>query len=483
MKLLAKFFFVFVAICALVPAGKIQAADFTNASVTLSTSRPSPSSPLNSNVVSGDGVIPILNNGSHYLASDSAKIIHTSSGLVIGSNIPIASQSAALTSVYLNGTVGTSAGGGADVLFVPITAMHTITFIPTTTIPSGGKIVITFPGTSDNSASPSATTFAFNNLPSGAVKSNPSSGCNSVAVSAPTITCTTNASITSGTSVTIWVGCTAAGSSCTTQAPYLINPTKSNQTAGNADVWKVNLTTNDGVSTNLDSGFFSIGTIESVTVRANIDPSLTFTIAGIGNGTAVNNGNSTGCQQSELTNTGINATASDVNLGTLSNSPTSTNTTVGNISAQLVTVSTNSPNGYVLTATSSGHLSNAGTGFSLTDSTTPQAFPSNGANFYGFHACGLDTYNTDIGSTFWNTTASNTNCNSYNSGSAGNICKYGWPTPTGAIIVASDTTGPIGNSLLPGNGLTSVAYAAGADAGVPPGQYTTIVTYVATPAF
>jgi len=119
----------------------------------------------------------------------------------------------------------------------------------------------------------------------------------------------------------------------------------------------------------------------------------------------------------------------------------------------------------------------------LSDTPEKQNAPTSGANFFGFHACGLDTYNSDIGTTFWNTTASNTACNSYISGSTGNICKYGWPTTSSQILMASDTTGPIGNSLVAGNGLTSVSYAAGADAGVPPGQYSTVVTYVATPAF
>lgn len=54
---------------------------------------------------------------------------------------------------------------------------------------------------------------------------------------------------------------------------------------------------------------------------------------------------------------------------------------------------------------------------------------------------------------------------------------------TNPITIASDTVGPIGNSLVAGNGLVSMSYAAGADAAVPPGQYTTVVTYVATPTF
>lgn len=487
MKISVKIFFV-VILCgfSLFFGKSAHAASLSSASATLSTSRPSPSSPLGANVTSSEGQITVFNNNSRYLASDSAKIIRTGTGAVIGNNIPVASQSATFTSVFLSGTVGTNAGAGADVLFVPITAMHTIRFIPSTTIPVGGQIIVSYAGAGDNSASPSATTFAFNNLSSGNVQaafSAGSSGC-TFTVTAPTITCTVASSnIAAGTLVTLFIGCSLeAGGNCTNQVPTIINPTKSAQTAGTADIWKINLRTTDGF-TDLDTATLGIGAIESVTVRANIDPSLTFTIAGINDGSAVNLGNTTGCLQTETTNTGINSTATDVNLGTLANSPSANNQKVGNISAQLISITTNAANGYILTATSSGHLRSAASGYFLNDSTTPTTFPSNGANFYGFHSCGLDTYNSDIGSTYWNTTASNTSCNSYNTGSTGNLCKYGWPTATGAITIASDTIGPVGNSLIAGNGLTSVSYAAGADAGVPPGQYTTIVTYVATPAF
>lgn len=464
----------------------IDAASLTGANDTLSTSRPSPSSPLNANASSVDGSLTIFDNGSRYLASDSGILIQKSTTNIIKTGIPIASQSSTLTSVYLAGSVGAVAGAGSDILMVPITAMHTIQFTAATTIPIGGTIVIGFPGSGDNTASPSASTFAFNNLSATNLKANFSAGTGACtfSVSSPTITCTVSTgAVTAGTTVTILVGCSSnAGASCSTQVPTLINPTKGSQAAGSADVWKINIKTTDGVI-DLDSATVSVGTIESVTVRANIDPSLTFTIAGVNTGTAINNGNTTGCLQTETTNTGINSTATEVNLGTLSNSPTATDTKVGNIAAQLITVSTNAANGYVLTATSSGHLRNPSTGYFLLDALTPQVFPASGANFYGLHACGLDTYNSDIGTTFWNSTASNTACNSYISGSTGNICKYGWPTVSSQIVMASDTTGPIGNSLVAGNGLTSVSYAAGADAGVPPGQYSTVVTYVATPAF
>ncbi len=485
MKALGHVIFV-VVLLVLFPVTTIHAADLTNASATLSNSRPSPSSPLSAAASSGDSSVDIFNNGSRFLASDSAKIIRTASNTIVTDDISVASQSGSLTTVFLNEAVGSNLGAGADVIFSSITSMHTISFTPATNIPTGGTIVISYPGGADNSASPSASTFAFNNLSSANIQANFSTGSSvcTFSVNSPSITCTVSvADIAPGTEVTILIGCSAQSSgACTTQVPTLINPTKSNQTAGNADIWKVRVRTTDGAS-DLDVSSLSIATIESVVVRADIDPSLTFTISGINTGSGVNSGNTTGCLQTETTNSGLNSTATEVNLGTLTNSPSANNTKVGNISAQLLTVSTNSGNGYVITATSSGHLRNLSTGFFLTDAQTPAAFPSNSSHYYGFHACGLDTYNSDIGTTFWNTTASDTNCNSYNQGSSGNLCKYGWPTATSAITIASDTVGPIGNAITSGSGLTSMSYAAGADPSLPPGSYSTVVTYVATPSF
>src|SRR3989344_3943482 len=96
----------------------------------------------------------------------SAKL--TRAGTDIDSAIIIASQSSALTTVYFGDTLGAAGQNGTDVLFVPITAMHTIQFIVPNGLPTNREIVLTFPtltsGDADNDASPSATTFQFNNL-------------------------------------------------------------------------------------------------------------------------------------------------------------------------------------------------------------------------------------------------------------------------------------------------------------------------------
>ncbi len=477
----------------------VEAASLSTIRDTITTSRPSPSSPLSAGASSGASQVSIFNNGSRFLASDSAKLKKTATATDIDAAIIVSSQSAALTTVFFGDTTGATAVAAADVLLVPITAMHTIQFTTVNTIPVSGKIVLTFPtlaaGDSDDDASPSATTFQFNNVVAGGsgtsfidvfddaadVSSNvtitetePSSGAPGVI----TITLDGATSISAGSVVKVYLGCTAStSSSCTTQSPLIINPTKT-ATAGTADAWKIRVSTQDAASSELDFGTSAVGIIDSVQIQATVDPSLTFTIAGISNGSAINTGNTTGCTNTETTNSGITSTSTFVNLGILGNTPTAIDTKVGNIAAQLLTVSTNAANGYSLTATSSGAFRDNSSGFDIASSTTPAVFP-NGTPWFGLHPCGLDVGN----STTWTETGASQNCSTQITGSAVNECKYGWPTQTVSLTLASDASGPIGNAIAPGNGMTSVEYASGVDVTVPAGNYQSYITYVATPTF
>src|SRR5205085_914820 len=177
-------------------------------------------------------------------------------------------------------------------------------------VPASGKIIITFPGAADTSASASASTFAFNGLTSGNAAANISYKLDGTrtctfTVAAPVITCAVDSggAIAAGTTITFLIGCADASTNettCTTQSPRLINPTKT-VTAGTADIWSVNVKTQDSGSADLDSGKTAIGTVETVQVRASVDSSFTFTIAGIANSTAINTGNATGCTNTEST--------------------------------------------------------------------------------------------------------------------------------------------------------------------------------------
>lgn len=458
---------------------QIYAATLSNVSDTITTSRPSASAPINANQAASASNVTVFDNGSNYLASDSATLradTGETQNIVTVASQSASSGSPAVRTIYFTGTAANTHHAG-DVFVVPITALHTVAFTTINTIPTSGSITLAFPtltsGDANTPASPSATTFQMNGLSSSQIivsdngsdisssftsktVTNPSAG------TAPTITLTLNgsSSIAAGHTVRIFLGCTAGTTSCSAQAPMIINPTTNSVTAGTARTWAVTITTRDVTnSTNLDSGLAYVGTVDSVRVTANVAQTFTFTIAGINNATAINNGNSTGCTNSETTNTGFNSNATDVNLGTLGSGI--------NIAAQLLTVTTNAINGYSLTATSSGHLINPSNGYWLADSTTPTAMTA-GTTWFGIHACGLD-----VNSSTWGTGATG----------GGTNAKYAWPTQTTAVTLASDATGPIANSIAAGNGLTSVEYAATVDGAVPAGTYNSVVTYVATPTF
>ncbi|MCL5435287.1 MAG: hypothetical protein M1405_02775 [Patescibacteria group bacterium] len=459
---------------------KARAASLTSVSDTITTSRPSASAPLTSNQAASAGQVTINDNGSIFLASDSA-VLWPDTGETLNT-VNVASMSAANTPssnqriVYFTNTAANTHHAG-DPITTAITTTHKIQFTTISTVPASGKIVLTFPGTAVTTASPSATTFSFNGLTTANSASNISYKLDgtrtctfAIATSGqtPTITCTVDAggSVVGGTVITFLIGCADSSSnetSCTTNSPRLINPTKS-AAAGTADNWKISIQTQDNNSVTLDSAKATIGTIESVQVQATVDPTLTFTIAPVSG--AINTGNTTGCTNTESVNSGIASTATTINLGIL-------NTSTINISAQLITISTNASGGYTLTATSSGHLVNPATGIWIPDSTTPTAMTIN-VPWFGIHPCGLNV------TSIWYTTTRN------DATGGGTGAKYGWPTQSTAVTLASASTGPIGNTAATGGvgaGLTSVEYAGAVDVTIPAGTYYSVVTYVATATF
>lgn len=479
-KFLGLFGFVFILVLFFFAVPQtVQAASLVNTSDQISTSRPSPASYLTANAASSDVSISVANNGSRFLASDSAKIIRTSTAATLATNRIVASQSAALTTVYLTGTAGSAASLGTDVLMFPITAVHKVQFTTQTAVPGSGKVIITFPtlaSADTNAASPSAQTFMFNGLASGNITVTGAT-CSTWTISAPSITCNLNASGIGGlTTVAFYIGCTAVTSgACSTSVPTLINPTSSlNAVSGNtstADTWKVSVATQDSAGGALDSATTRIGTIASVQVQAQIDPTITFTIAGATDSATINT-LVPGCgSNTDVTNSGIGSTSTFVNLGILSNGAI-------NKSAQVLTVSTNSSNGYSLTATSSGRLINAGSGFALNDTgaltandtPAPATFPASGNTWFGIHACGNDS--PGVNSDQWAATAAT----GFSSGA-----KFANPWNSGAGSYV-DTLATYSGG--PANARATVAeYAATVGGTTPAGIYTTVLTYIATATF
>lgn len=460
---------------------KANAASLANVSDRISTSRPSASAPLAGDQTAGATQATVidlpttLNNSALWLASDSAVFQFDTSQILNAVNV--ASMSAANTPaanqriIYLTGAI-TNAHHAGTAVFTSVTATHTITFTTVSNIPANGHIIITFPGSGNNTASPSATTFAFNNIASGQITT--SNVTCTWTITAPSLDCLSTGSIVGGTTITINLGCTAGTTSCTTFSPRLINPTKGTTAVGTADTWKVSISTTDTTAnggTVLDSAKAIVGTIEAVQVQGIVEPSLTFTIAGLANGTNITTQNAS-CTGGDITNpgTGLDATATFVNLGSLANGAI-------NISAQELTISTNGAAGYSITATSSGRFINPASGFWIADANggnglittndnpAPAVFPLTGNPAFGLHPCGAD-----VTTGLWANAAT-----AFNSGA-----KYSnpWNTGTNGFYAS------IASYNAPASARkTEIEYAATVGPTTPAGIYSNYFTYVATAVF
>jgi len=462
---------------------KAHALGLINASASASTSRPSASSPLNlvtDPLAIGSSGVSVFNNISTYLSSDSAKFFDSGA---FSEGVTVATTSAdKLTASFTTST--TLVHGKASVLVVPITAMHIVSFTPQTAIPSGGKIIISYPisnsfaGSDTNQASPSAYTWMFNGLnPATDIQMKTSLGtatC-SWAVSGvtngsnnqtPTATCTVaGASIPAGATVWVFVGCTAAtadsqGGRCTAQRPLLINPTNTG-TRGTASIKSVSIATQDGSTNILDQSTVKMGTIESVFVVAHVDPTFSFTIDGVAASTDMHTVGTCGVTYANLsTNTSFASTPTEVNLGTI--------TAAGNTyAAQKMTLRSNTGVGYAITATASGFLIN----------------PANGS--YIVNAQGNVTANNTPAPTVINALTGGYGVNPCDANSRVNTTTWGQATPNFANPSPNFYYTLINYSGAPdsaGDVIYSV-YGVRAGGSTPPGDYWQIITYTASVTF
>ena len=479
---------------------KAHAASLASVSATLSTSRPSASSPLVNAVLAGDKQAVVVNNGSLFLASDSALLLRdglldaSDTGLKVASMSGNGAPSGTSRTVYFGSTntnqYFTSAHHAGATLIVPITATHIVRFTTNTPIPNGGTIIVTYPGAGNTSASPSASGFAFNGLASGSIQCFPTTACSGgVAINAAgnTITLTTAAGLTGN--IVVAIGCTGgvnAAGVCTVNAPVLINPvtstncidTSATATTCNADAWRMVIQTTDTPAaggTVLDSSIIKTGIIQPVQVQGLVEPTLTFTIAGLATSDNFSTLAGSTCG-SETSNTGLVTFANFVNLGIL-------NPGGPNKAGQLLTVSTNGSTGYAITATSSGHFINTSTGVWLPDGNAGQAgltgndtplpatIPVNGTAFFGISPCGADVPSGATG--IWGATAS-----TMVAGSA--EVSNPWNTG-GNAFYATIATNTLGTGIA--SAKTVVRYAAESSQTTPAGIYTTKISYVATAIF
>jgi len=442
----------------------------------ISTSRPSVSATLSQNVHSGDTFASVTGNGNSFLASDSARFLDNTN-----ESLSVASVSALSTQVFF-ATPATQLHTSGSTIEYPVTSVHTVSFTTLTTIPVGGKIILTFPAsntTDTNVSSASASTFMFNNLSIANIQANFSSGTSTCLFTitgttgggSPTITCTVGSGqISPSTTVTLLIGCSVAGTSCASanQVPTLINPTKT-AAAGTADVWTLSIQTTDASNGVLDSTKTKIVTLESVSLLAHIDPILTFTLSGVPDGISLASLCTNGGSNTDVTNSGFASTPSLVNLGSLTDSQV-------NISAQKMTVTSNSITGYTITATSSGHFSNTATGYFFQDAQGTPTGNNNpnprtiggtitpGSNRFGIHPCDLSSQ-SKVNTGLWG-------------GGSGNNSFYANPSSAYYYTLVNSSTGPATN----GNTFY-VEYGASPQTTAPPGDYQTGLTYVVSTVF
>lgn len=355
-------------------------------------------------------------------------------------------------------------------------AMHAISFTTTQAIPTNGKVVMSFPplGSNDvnNSASASATTFQLNNLQVSQIKvaeenadftstTTFSLSNSNGAGSSPTITMTNiGPTIPANTIIAIYLGCTQInGVSCTNAVPTIINPAKANPT-GVSDIWKLLIVTFDNTGNRLESASIQIVTTDAVHIQATILPFLSFIIAGLPDGTAINSANYCGTLHEPLqTNAGLHASSTSVDLGTLiSQQP--------HYAGQTLTLFSNGLHGYAIIATGSGNMKGVASGYIIpnaqgnpTAANTPAPLPiTSTQEAFGIHACDAKG---KVNNQFWGTTPT----------------KFANPSQFYYTIGSSDfTPSPNGDTMV-------VIYGMNVIDKTPGGLYQTALTYIATPLF
>lgn len=357
-------------------------------------------------------------------------------------------------------------------------AMHTISFTTAKDIPMGGLILVTFPPLNINDTNdpsqPSASTFQLNGIANADIKiiaggtditgdvsisaSNPSAVGESPTVSLSLASTTT---IAANTPVVIYLGCTTLGTdTCTEQHPLIFNPTKKAAT-GTADIWKVTVTTKDASNNTLESGIMNVATNDVVTVKATVEPFLSFIIRGLPDQTAMNSEATCGsAHAATVTNAGSATTGTSVNLGALASG-------TPNYAAQQMSILSNAINGYVITATSSGKLTNAGSGNTIPnaqgevvgpDAPGPEPLDLKNGGF-GIHVCDIQE---KVSAVLWGQETED----------------FANPSPVYPYTMVTSNIPPADN----GDTMT-LLYGVTVSSKTPGGTYKTSITYTATPLF
>ncbi|HEU4677596.1 MAG TPA: hypothetical protein VFS75_02680 [Candidatus Paceibacterota bacterium] len=325
---------------------------------------------------------------------------------------------------------------------------HTIQFLSPTGVGAGETIVVTFP--SEFNLATSGIAFddidlAENGVDKTIVAGAPAAAQWGFSTTSNTFTLTAGASesIASNATVTIKVGTNATVGA--TGDAQVTNPTA---------IGSYEFTVTAGTA---DSGQYRVAIVDNVLVTANVNTTLTFTVSGVANGQAVNG---------SATNTATTTTSTSLPFETL-------DAGVSKTLAQDLTVATNARNGYVVTVEQDSNLQS-----------------STGADIDGF----IDGAYTDT-PTAWQAPGNNVNDeNTWGHWglTSDDVSLLGAGSDFGADewVAASTTPRAIMAHNAPADGVTQnigkarVGYQAEITALQEAGDdYSTVLTYIATPTF
>lgn len=330
---------------------KIEAASLTNASALLSNPRLSYRA-NSATGTTGSSTVTITNstsypdpNTNHLFPGDSVCFTNAGpTGCISSKSYSVATvsgaQSFSLASTLL---AGVDASG-----FVISTQSGniTLTFTLVSAIPAGGDIFIRIPVSTEgspnvndgipdpgkNNSGSITGGFDFNKLQSTSISVSTTGGTCADGWNTPVV------ASTSGTIQIVKATSACTGATVTVVIPSMVNPTpwlgtgSTPHVQGTADAYKISIVSRDGSTNVLDSTNVVVAPIEGVLISATVDQTLSFTVAGVASG-------QTACNVS----TTVGTTPYSVPWGTLAIANQFSN------AAQLLSVSTNASNGYLVT--------------------------------------------------------------------------------------------------------------------------------------
>lgn len=352
LKLIVQFFLVvfcfsFFQVLFLLRPKKLNSANLTSASATLSNSRLSYKSSIATTQSAGDTTITIDTdsadgNTNHLFPGDSICFVNSAESGCIGNRTYSVGKIVDSTNFTITDDLDDSL---ADTDFVVATQSGTLTiaFTTTGTTPSDGDILITIPSVDtdnktndsipDTNSAVSTNGFDIGSVAAGDIST---TGCTDANwVTSETITAG-GASADTTIRIDRQTAVCAASSTITAtvgSTNYPINPAPitTGHTQGTADIYTINVKTRDGSDNTIDEVDIRVAPVEAVLVSATVEETLSFTVAGLSSG-------NTYCNQT----TDVTTTAYSIPWGTLSSTDTFYE------AAQQLTTSTNADGGYTV---------------------------------------------------------------------------------------------------------------------------------------